>query len=105
MKMDFSVRCSPLKTIVSRKVISLFHILAVDFIFVMGFVSFFKDGAHYCYCAHFLHTFSAHANVVAHDTKEMRNTQDTRTGFVSCKSGRLELFLVEKLRRLSTDEK
>ena len=30
MKMDFSVRCSPLKTIVSRKIISLFHILAVD---------------------------------------------------------------------------
>ena len=28
--MDFSVRCSPLKTIVSRKVISLFHISAVD---------------------------------------------------------------------------
>ena len=54
MKMDFSVRCSPLKTIVSRKVISLFHISAVDFIFVMGFVSFFKDGTHYCYCAHFL---------------------------------------------------
>ena len=40
--MDFSVRCSPLKTIVSRKVISLFHISAVDFIFGMGFVSFFK---------------------------------------------------------------
>ena len=33
MKMDFSVRCSPLKTIVSRKVISLFHIPAVDLIF------------------------------------------------------------------------
>ena len=30
MKMDFSVRCSPLKTIVSRKIISSFHILAVD---------------------------------------------------------------------------
>ena len=30
MKMNFSVRCSPLKTIVSRKVISLFHISAVD---------------------------------------------------------------------------
>ena len=30
MKMDFSVRCSPLKTIVSRKVISLSHISAVD---------------------------------------------------------------------------
>ena len=41
MKMDFSVRCSPLKTVVSRKVISLFHISAVDFIFGMGFVSFF----------------------------------------------------------------
>ena len=25
---------------------------------------------------------------VARDAKEMRNTQDTRTGFVSCKSGR-----------------
>ena len=35
MKMDFSVRCSPLKTIVSRKVISLFHIPAVDLIFGM----------------------------------------------------------------------
>ena len=42
MKMDFSVRCSPLKMIVSRKVILLFHILAVDLIFGMGFVSFFK---------------------------------------------------------------
>ena len=42
MKMDFSVRCSPLKTVVSRKVISLFHISAVDFIFGMGFVSFFN---------------------------------------------------------------
>ena len=42
MKMDFSVRCSPLKTVVSRKVISLFHISAVDFIFGMGFVSFFR---------------------------------------------------------------
>ena len=30
MKMDFSVRCSSLKTIVSRKVILLFHISAVD---------------------------------------------------------------------------
>ena len=42
MKMDFSVRCCPLKTVVSRKVISLFHISTVDFIFGMGFVSFFK---------------------------------------------------------------
>ena len=42
MKMDFSVRCSPLKTIVSRKVISSLHISAVDFIFGMGFVSFFN---------------------------------------------------------------
>ena len=31
--------------------------------------------------------------------------QDTRTGFVSCKSGRLELFFVEKMHRFSTDEK
>ena len=37
--------------------------------------------------------------------KEMRNTQDTRTGFVSCKSGRFELFLVEKMRHFSTHEK
>ena len=42
MEMDFAVRCSPLKTIVSKKVISLFHISAVDLIFGMGFVSFFK---------------------------------------------------------------
>ena len=42
MKMDFSVRCSPLKTIVSGKVISLFHISAVCLIFWMGFVSFFN---------------------------------------------------------------
>ena len=32
MKMDFSVRCSRLKTIESTKVISFFHILAVNFI-------------------------------------------------------------------------
>ena len=32
MKMDFSVRCSRFKTIESRKVISFFHILAVNFI-------------------------------------------------------------------------
>ena len=38
MKMDFSVSCSPLKTVVSRKVILLFHISAVDLIFGMGFV-------------------------------------------------------------------
>ena len=50
-------------------------------------------------------TFSAHAKVVARDAKEMRNTQDTRSGFVSCKSGRFYLFLVEKMRRFSTDEK
>ena len=43
--------------------------------------------------------------LVARDAKEMRNTQDTRTGFVSCKSGRLELFLVEKMLRFSSDEK
>ena len=51
MKMDFSVRCSPLKTVVSRKVISLFHILAVDLIFGMGFVfSFFnKKLGLFCY--------------------------------------------------------
>ena len=59
-----------------------------------------KDGAHYCYCAS-----SAHAKVVARDTKEMRNTQDTGTCFVSCKFGRFYLFLVEKMRRFSTDEK
>jgi len=34
-----------------------------------------------------------------------RNAQDARTGFVSCKSGRFELFLVEKMRRFSTEEK
>ena len=34
-----------------------------------------------------LRTFSAHAKVVARDAKEMRNTQDARTGFVPCKSG------------------
>ena len=44
MTMDFSVRCSPLKTIVSRKVISLFHVPAVDLIFGMGFISFFIKG-------------------------------------------------------------
>ena len=49
--------------------------------------------------------FSAHAKVVARGAKEMRNTQDTRSGFVSCKSGRFYLFLVEKMRRFSTDEK
>ena len=36
------MRCSSLKTIVSRKVISLFRISAVDLIFGMGFVSFFN---------------------------------------------------------------
>ena len=30
---------------------------------------------------------------------------NTWTGFVSCKSGRFQLFLVEKMRRFSTDEK
>ena len=50
MKIDFSVSCSPLKTVVSRKVILLFHILAVDFIFGMGFVSFFnKKLGLFCY--------------------------------------------------------
>ena len=50
MKMDFSVRCSPLKTIVSGKVISLFHISAVYLIFWMGFVSFFnKNLDFFCY--------------------------------------------------------
>ena len=51
MKMNFSVRCSPLKTIVSRKVISLSHISAVDVdIFGMGFVSFFnKKLGLFCY--------------------------------------------------------
>ena len=52
-----------------------------------------------------LRTFSVHAKVVARDAKEMGNKQDARTGFVSCKSGRFELFLVEKMRRFSTDEK
>ena len=55
-----------------------------------------------------LRTFSAHAKVVARDAKEMRNTQDARTDFVLCKSGalgRFDLFLVEKMRRFSTDEK
>ena len=33
-----------------------------------------------------LRTFSVHAKVVARDAKEMLNMQDTRTGFVSCKS-------------------
>ena len=46
-----------------------------------------------------------HAKVVARDAKKMTNTQDARTGFVSCKSGMFELFLVEKMRRFSTDEK
>ena len=35
-----------------------------------------------------LRTFSAHAKVVARNAKEMHNKQDTRTGFISCKSGR-----------------
>ena len=49
-KIDFSVRCSPLKTTVSRKVTSLFHISAVDLIFGMGFVSFFnKKLGLFCY--------------------------------------------------------
>ena len=42
---------------------------------------------------------SAHAKVVARDAKEMPNTQDTRSGFVSSNSGRFYLFLVEKMRR------
>ena len=46
-----------------------------------------------------LRTFFAHAKVVARDATEMGNTQDTRTDFVSCKSGRFGLFLVEKIRR------
>ena len=50
MKMYFSVRCSPLKTIVSRKDTSLFHISAVDLIFGKGFVSFFnKNLGLFCY--------------------------------------------------------
>ena len=52
-----------------------------------------------------LRTFSANAKVVARDAKEMRNTQDRRTGFVSCKFGRFKLFFVEEMRRYSTDEK
>ena len=52
-----------------------------------------------------MRTFSAHAKVVVRDAKEMRNTQDTRTGFVSCKSGRFLLFLVEKMRGFATDGK
>ena len=47
MKIDFAVRCSPLKTIVSRKVISLFHISAVDLIFGMRFVN--KKLGLFCY--------------------------------------------------------
>ena len=51
-----------------------------------------------------LRTFSAHAKVDARDAKEMCNTQDMRSGFVSCKSGRFYLFLAEKMHRFSTDE-
>ena len=58
----------------------------VLFIMLYNVAATFKDGAHYCYA------------------REMRNTQDTRTSFVSCKSGRFQLFLVEKMRRFSTDE-
>ena len=54
-------------------------------------VKLIKDGAHYCYCAHFLRMSRQ-----SRDAKEMRNTQDTRTGFVSCKSVMFQLFLVEK---------
>ena len=61
-----------------------------------------KEGAHYWLL---LRTFSAHAKVVAREAKEMRNTQDTRTAFVSRKSGRFQLCLVEKMRRFLTDEK
>ena len=43
-----------------------------------------------------LRTFSAHAKVVSRDEKEMRNTQDMRTGFVSFKSGRFYLFFCGK---------
>ena len=46
----FSVRCSSLKTVVSRKVILLFPISAVDLIFGMGFFSFFKKKlGFFCY--------------------------------------------------------
>ena len=40
-----------------------------------------------------LRTFSAHAKVVARSAKEMRNTQDTRTGFVSLSLGGSSYFL------------
>ena len=40
-----------------------------------------KDGAHYCYCTHFLR-MPRKSRVIL---KEMHNTQDTQTGFVSCK--------------------
>ena len=50
-------------------------------------------------------TAHMHAKVVARDAKEMRNTQDTRPRFVSCKSGRFWLFLVENVRRFSTEWK
>ena len=60
-------------------------------------------------CATLLRTVptivTAHAKVVARGAKEMRNTQDTRTGFVSSNCGRFLLFLVEKMRRFPTDEK
>ena len=50
-----------------------------------------------------LRTFSTHLKVVARDAKEMRNTQDTRPGCVSCKSWRFYLFFVKKMIRFSTD--
>ena len=40
-----------------------------------------------------LRTFSAHVKVVARDAKEMGNTQDTWTGFVSCSLGGSSYFL------------
>ena len=53
-----------------------------------------------------LRKFSAHAKVVARDAKEMRNTQDTRTGFVSTiKVWEVLVISCEKMRRFSTDEK
>ena len=48
----------------------------------------------------------AHAKVVARDAKEMRNTQDTRTGFVSSfKVWEVLVISCEKDASFSTDEK
>ena len=52
-----------------------------------------------------LHTFSVHAKVVSRDAKEMTKPAGHADCFVSCKSGKFELFLVEKIHRFLTDEK